>query len=343
MLRFSKLQFEIELLDNNAPMGFWGTRLRGGYGDILKAQLCQYPQHNACTDCDLFEQRVCEFPFLFKPHSRLFPEVELKKPFYLDSNVTAPFVFSGPPEVVRPLAMGSRITFEVVAIGPSVARSLRLADTLARLGDQGLDVRHKSGNMRKARFGIVEIRDVLGGGRSMHVMGNVSAPIVIDAASYSAGLSKGTVTNEIVIEFVSPVSHFAEDCPKLTGPAGGSGRRHARGLGDMYQFVRLLTRRIGILWQLYGHDWPSVAEFYRWQNRLLKASKGIEITEIILKRKRIARFSKSLGRSLIIDGFVGALRAEGDFSDLIEVLLLGELFHIGESTSYGLGQYKLIY
>jgi hypothetical protein len=35
----SKIQFEIELLDDNAPTGFWGSGLRGGYGDILKHQV----------------------------------------------------------------------------------------------------------------------------------------------------------------------------------------------------------------------------------------------------------------------------------------------------------------
>ncbi len=29
MILFSKTHFEIELLDNNSPMGFWGSRLRG--------------------------------------------------------------------------------------------------------------------------------------------------------------------------------------------------------------------------------------------------------------------------------------------------------------------------
>ncbi len=42
-----------------------------------------------------------------------------------------------------------------------------------------------------------------------------------------------------------------------------------------------------------------------------------------------------------MEGFIGRLQAEGDFRGLMEILLLGELFHIGESTAYGFGHYKI--
>jgi hypothetical protein len=31
--------FEIELLDDRAPRGYWGSRLRGGFGETLRTQL----------------------------------------------------------------------------------------------------------------------------------------------------------------------------------------------------------------------------------------------------------------------------------------------------------------
>jgi len=75
MFDLSKLQFEIELLDDRSPTGFWGTRLRGGYGDILKNELCDFPHFKSCEDCGRYTDLTCDFPSLFKSHANLFPEM----------------------------------------------------------------------------------------------------------------------------------------------------------------------------------------------------------------------------------------------------------------------------
>ena len=99
MFNLARIRFEIELLDDNAPPGFWGTRLRGGYGDALKDFLCQFPEQNKCRDCELFKDRSCQFPFLFKPESYLLPELPNGKPLGNSVNLPVPFVIDAPFEV----------------------------------------------------------------------------------------------------------------------------------------------------------------------------------------------------------------------------------------------------
>ncbi len=105
----------------------------------------------------------------------------------------------------------------------------------------------------------------------------------------------------------------------------------------------LLTDRIAAVWQLYGHAWIGQAEFYRWRNRLLQASKEIITKDVELRRQSHVHFAGDQRKLIELDGFVGAMHLCGDFTPFMELLLLGEILHVGESTTKGFGQYKVIY
>ena len=331
------------MLDDRSPAGFWGTRLRGGYGDVLKRELCDFPQYENCEDCGRFEQRNCDFPYLFKPHSHLFPEMPTGKPLGGKTNLPPPYVITAPFENEHPLTRGSRVTFEFLALGKTIGRMLRVIDSFGKFGQNGLDVKTDSGGLDQARFQLVDVKDMLGAGRSLHALGNVAQPVVRDAAQLVAGLLPTDLPSEIVISFVTPVRIFREEYIKLDGAKPTGKGETARGLRDFYDLVKVIANRVEGISQLYGSDWDGQANFYRRRNALLKESKKIEIVEIELRKKTYHRYSKNARKAVGMDGFTGAIRARGDFSNLLELILLGEMLHIGESPHYGFGQYKVIY
>jgi hypothetical protein len=116
-----------------------------------------------------------------------------------------------------------------------------------------------------------------------------------------------------------------------------------KGIRDFYDFIQILADRVAGLWQLYGDGWIGQAEYFRWKNALLKDSKAIKIIDLELHRQNYTRFSGEQQRPVEMDGFVGALHLAGNLRPFIELLLLGEIVHLGEATSYGFGQYKLVY
>jgi hypothetical protein len=343
MFYLSKLQFEIEMLDDRSPIGFWVTRLRGGYGDVLKNDLCDFPHFKSCEDCGRFAERNCDFPYLFKPHSHLFPEMPSGKPLGRKANLPAPFVINAPFEIDRQLKRGSRVTFDFLALGKTIDRTMRVIDSFGKLGRQGLDVKTKSGALEQARFQLVDVKDMLGGGRSLHALGNVGQAVVRDASELVKSLLPAQMPDEIVISFATPVRIFREEYPPLEGVSENGKGETARGLRDFYDFVKVVANRVEGIKQLYGQNWDGQTEFFRRRNALLKESKKIEIREIELHKETYHRYAKSAQKTVAMDGFVGAIRAAGDFSNLLELILLGELLHIGESTAYGFGQYKTIY
>jgi hypothetical protein len=343
MFNLSRLRFELELLDDNAPLGFWGTRLRGGYGDVLKKHLCYYPKYSKCQDCELFQDRSCLFPYLFKPHSHLFPDLPKSEPLKKSVNLPAPFVIDAPIEVDTKLKKGSRIGFEFSGFGKTIENYLYVLEGFGKLGEVGLDIKSNFGNIVKSRYQLLDVQDLFAFGRSLHVRGNINKPSFKNANELISVLRPQNIPKEIVIEFITPVRILRPEYPPLAELKYSKQKEIARSLRDFYDLIFILTNRIGATWQLYGENWVGQAEYYRWRNALLKASKNIQILEIELHKKSYLRFAKDQKKSVAMDGFIGAIRVKGDFTDLIDILLLGEILHIGESTAFGFGQYKLIF
>lgn len=187
------------------------------------------------------------------------------------------------------------------------------------------------------------MQDLLAAGRSLHILGNLRTPVTRSCSELLALLRPSEIPSEIVIQFVTPVRILRPEYLPLEIPGSPNQKDIARGLRDFYEFINILANRIGVIWQTYGNDWLGQSEFFRWRNALLKASKNIHLKDLELHKKAYFRYAKDKQRSVQMDGFVGALHAVGDFTDLIDILLLGEIIHIGESTAYGFGKYKMTF
>ncbi len=346
MFYFSKIQFEIELLDNYAPMGFWGIKLRGGFGEILKQTLCDHPQLVRCSDCERFLS--CEFPLLFKPRRVHYGSIA-GQPLGDKENLPAPYVMEPPVEMNGEMMAGSRVSFGFVGLGPSAEIIGQIIETFGELGMSGLH-----NESRRARYQLVEVRDMLGAGRSLHALGNLSRAVVREASSVILGMLPLHMPDELIISFSTPVRTTRDSFPPLPSEDSDPFERkqngavvikskRAKGVRDFYDLVLLLTDRIAAVWQLYGQGWIGQAEFYRWRNRLLQASKEIVTKDLELRRKSYVHFAGDQQKFVELDGFVGAMHLCGDFTPFMEFLLLGEILHVGESTTKGFGQYKVIY
>ena len=212
-----------------------------------------------------------------------------------------------------------------------------------KLGQNGLDVRDNRGEIKKARYQFLDVQDLLAAGRSLHVLGNIANPTIRKATDLIALLRPREIPGEIVIQFVTPVRILRPEYLPLEKSSSPNQKDIARGLRDFYELIQILVNRIGVIRQIYGTNWSGQAEFFRWRNSLLKASKSIGIKEMELNKRTYYRYAKDKHRSVQMDGFIGAIHAAGDFTDLLDILLLGEILHIGESTAYGFGKYKMIF
>jgi hypothetical protein len=328
LFQFSMLQFEIELLDDHAPGDYWGSRLRGGFGDALLDQLCIRQDPLQCRRAP--QSCECGYQQLFKPTREISTLKPTGAPLGSHNNLPAPFVINPPPVENRPYQQGRRLIFDFVALGPMCQHIKQVVQAFAAYGETGL----MRGGARRARFALTEVRDLLGGGRSIFGMGRLRPVVMRNIAAVAAEIGAREGGTQLQMEFITQVMIDNQKAQK---------RDHQTGLkvfADFFDVIYNLTARVAGLWQLYGEGWPGQAEYYRWRERLLKASRQITILQNSLEMIYLTGYSNRKEAPTPLHGFVGTMKFSGDFTPFLNLLAIGEVIHIGNQTTYGLGRYR---
>lgn len=320
MFRISQLQLRIRLLDDNAPAGFWGSRLRGGYGRVLKEYLCDHKHLETCLSCDRFQNRSCDYPQLFEP---IRTEPESRKadhPLRNQTSLPRPFVIDLPRLITTETISRKRLRFGFTFIGPLCQRIEYPITAFSLFGQNGIEVRGGT----NARFLLEDARDRLGGMQSIFRDGEIGGVVCRDISDVIRDKTDERIPSEIVIRFITPV------------------RVEQGAFRDFYAIVFQLCLRIGGLWQLYGSNWPGQKGYFQWRESLLKASREVKLIHSDLRNYTTARFSHRQNKKLPLYGFIGTMRFSGDFTPFEELLRVGEIVHIGQQTAFGLGRYQIL-
>jgi hypothetical protein len=331
VFRVAKLRFEIELLDDRAPRGYWGSRLRGGFGETLRAQLCVKDDPLKCREGS--QACVCSYASFFEPTRERDGQALSGKPLGNQENLPASFVISPPDSSMFFSRKGDRLSFDFVAIAKMCERMTEVVRAFEAYGELGLVRRANS----RARFRVNEVFDLLAGGRSIYWQGPIQQPITKTVSAMAAELAAQLQPEHLQVIFKTPV-RLKNEKAKLTDPGTG-----LTVFSDFWDFVYNLANRTAGLWQLYGEEWPGQAEFYRWRDRLLRAARKIETVESDLRMVNLKGYSNRQEKAKPLDGFVGRMQFKGDFTAFRELLAIGEVVHVGSETSAGLGCYRMIF
>jgi len=325
MFRVSRLQLKIKLLDEHAPPGFWGSRLRGGYGRVLKDYLCDHKEIEDCLACPRF--RECDYPRLFEPRRTVEESRRAEAPLRDQTSLPRPFVIDIPRLFTKEQLEKKRLYFGFTLIGGLCERIEYPVTAFSIFGQMGIE----AGEGRRARFLLEDARDLLGDGRSIFYGGafnRVTARDVIDVARErgaqdQAPDGRAEPPREMEIRFITPV------------------RIEKEPFRDFYGLVYQLCNRVGGLWQLYGEDWPGQGGFHRWRNDLLKRSREVETLSCELRDFNTFRFSHRQEEKQRMYGFIGIMRFGGNFAPFEELLRIGEIVHVGQQTGFGFGRYQM--
>jgi CRISPR-associated endoribonuclease Cas6 len=325
MFRISRLQLRIKLLDEHAPPGFWGSRLRGGYGRVLKNHLCDHKEIEDCRACPRF--RECEYPRLFEPQRTAEESRKAEAPLRAQTSLPRPFVIDIPRLFSREQLEEKRLYFRFTSIGGLCERIEYPVAAFSIFGQLGIE----AGEGMRARFLLEDARDLLDGGRSIFAGGALNRAATRDVIEVARerGAQDRTIAaqaetpREIEIRFVTPV------------------RIEKEPFSDFYGLVYQLCNRIGGLWQLYGEGWPGQGGFHRWRNDLLKWSREVKTLSRDLRDFNTVRFSHRQGERQPMYGFIGTMRFAGDFAPFEDLLRIGEIVHVGQQTGFGFGRYQM--
>lgn len=320
MFFISQLQLRILLLDDHAPAGYWGSRLRGGYGHVLKEYLCNHKDLETCLGCERFADRSCEYPRLFEPIRTPEESHLADHPLKNQTNLPRPFVIDLPRLITMESIARKRLRFGFTLIGPLSDRIEYPVTAFSLFGQNGIDVKGKP----PARFLLEDVRDRLGGMRSIFRSGEIGGAVCREITEVIREEVEEEMPPEITIRFFTPVRVEQGPFP------------------DFYALVYQLCLRIGGLWQLYGMGWPGQKGYFQWREGLLKASREVRLVESDLRDYTVGRYSHRQQKKLPLYGFTGTMKFAGNLNPFKELLRIGEIVHVGQQTAFGLGRYRIL-
>ena len=337
----ARLCFEAVSEGDGFLPAFAGSVLRGTLGHALRKLVCM-TGHPDCPPCPLY--RRCPYPEIFAPP----PRVQAIAGRRLDQP-PVPYVMEPPPISRRPLEEGTPLVFHMLLLGPATARIPHVVEAMRRALAQGL-------GRRRTRFSLLRVRP--------------APPVPARSPGTEDPVATGGALPPIY-DFTDP---DAETAPldaaigRIIGSGAGAAGEETGSDGPRPAVTRLRIHhhtpmRLQQGGKIIDHRTLTprdllVAAWRRW--RLLEAVYGTAdgVPQLLGRRLEAAgqmvvtqrklfwwdwrRHSSRQQQFMTLGGVRGSWEWEGeDLTELLPLLTLGALLHVGKETSFGFGRYEI--
>lgn len=331
-----------------------GSALRGVLFGALLRRFCLSQAAPTCAECELRE--TCPVAGLVAP---------LRDERPRGRDIPRPFVLEAPISGARTLEVGETFSLGLTLIG-SAARYFPYVALAAQVMEQlgvGRPLRVNGG--RRGRFTVERIAlegplaahsagvDVRDGGtteagmtlytRGSNVVATPDMPVVeADVTKYAQMLPD----NQLMITFSTP-TRLIERSSLLRAPdLAVIVARMAECLDALCEEYGELSRVTG---DVLGSDRSEVGPDSdvalprrERAQRLVAEARGVRLVKDETRWVDVASYSTRQGRATPIGGFVGDCAWEGVLTvELRELLVWGELLHVGKNAVKGDGQYRI--
>lgn len=311
----TRYRFTIEALQAMDLPSYKGTTLRGGFGITFRRLVCYQPHVPRCDDCLL--RFSCPYPYLFDTYPP--PDAEV---LGQHQDVPLPLVIEPPNDRRRHLEPGDTLEFHVILVGESVRYLSYLAVAFQELGRQGL-------GKARGRFKLCELTAVHPYRPDTAIVYEENSPNVIRAATLPITFAE-CATRAVALPPDRVTVHF--QTPTRLKDAG----LIIRETPPFLVFWRALMRRVSSLAYFHcGQQWEAD---YR---GLLQAAKEVQLVDAGTHWAEFRRYSTRQQQGVSFGGVVGSATYAGDLRPFLPVLALGELVHVGKSTVFGNGRFRL--
>lgn len=313
-------QFEARMkFDTDADLSRWsGNTLRSGFGAHLRSLVCVGKSGQEAKDCEGCPLRgPCVYDYFYNSSPTDGAKVLRKQ-----SDIPRPFVFD-PPTPGRHSA-GSTATFKFTLMGRGIEYLPYFLLAIRNLGETGLSRGYKLGF---GRFQLESV-DSLGYGASNNIFSGDTVFNKAIALSYNEMLKGSTdYAGDLTLRFLTP-AQIKEDDRFTAAPS-------FRG------FMSRLLFRANALAEFYGsgmlYDNEDVLA-------LLGECRSISIVKANTEEIRAARYfhKQRMKKQHLPPFFTGAITYHGDFSrEIMALLELGRLIHVGKMATFGNGMYEV--
>lgn len=318
-------QFEARIrFDSDADLSRWsGNTLRSGFGAHLRALVCAAGPRSgergqgtgSCSDCPL--RTVCVYDYFYNSSP-----AESAKVLRKQSDIPRPFVFD--PPIPGKHSAGSDAAFRFTLFGKGVEYLPYFLLALRNLGESGMSRGYRLGY---GKFSLQAVDSIGYGARSNIFSGdtvyNRAIPLSFEEMLKGSAGHRG----DLKIRFLTP-AQIKEDDRFTATPT-------FRGL-----LSRLLFRA------------NALAEFYGsgmlYDNErtlaLLGECRAVSTAAANTQEIRAQRYfhKQNIKKQQLPPFFKGEIKYHGEFSrEIMALLELGRLIHVGKMTTFGNGLYEV--
>ncbi|MCS7250328.1 MAG: CRISPR system precrRNA processing endoribonuclease RAMP protein Cas6 [candidate division WOR-3 bacterium] len=288
--------------DLNLP-AYKGSILRGAFGYALRKVCCPFSSRD-CKECLL--KPKCVYIYIFETQR---PENSAIMRKY--ENIPHPFIIEPPLDNKTEYKEGDLLSFNFILLGKAIEFLPYFIYAFEHMAERGLN----KGRNKLVIQSIKQGDDIIYDGESKIIKNKVKEK--------ELKLKKPKkLVNRIAIKFLTPVRIIYQG-------------KVAESL-DFSIILRSLIRRIGLLSYFYSQK-PFEIEF----KELIEQALQIKTEEAKFKRIVLSRYSFRQRRLIKMEGLIGEAIYQGNLSQFIPYLKIGEKLHIGKGTTFGLGKYQL--
>ena len=307
-IRYIKLHFTLVILENGTLPRTKVSALRGGMGHALLMVNCIRDEY--CEACDFSEDCLVQ--------RMMYPKMKIR-PDFMNTKDSDGFVIEC-EDTREWVHAGDELSFNLLLFGRTIVYFQQYLQAFYYFGMQGIGREH-------VRFQISKVTNAVG-------------ETLVEGSS----IYKERYTVMLVSDYVRHRLASAEvrkivdrDCCRLVFQSPLALKYH----GEMQEhflpeaIIAAIERRIFILNcyegnEEYSKDIAALAEEH--------------IPAVLNERvwpERVKRYSGTQNSKVAFNGIRGWCDLKG-LEDTIELLLAGELLHIGKNTSFGFGKFTLV-
>ncbi|MBF8275456.1 MAG: hypothetical protein HW390_529 [Candidatus Brocadiaceae bacterium] len=352
--RLAKFRFTVCAREQIRLPDYKGAVFRGGFGYAFKKVVCVV-KGKPCDACLLKQKCIYSYIFETPPPDdteilRLYPKVP--HPFVIEPPVTEKQVF----------APGEPFSFHLILIGNAIDYLPYFIYTFTELGKQGI-------GSHRGKYSLEQVEGVGLDGKSVEIYTHKTQTLANRYPIIQA--------HQLDHQRLAPAASHAEEKhvvvsaqsngeAGLNAPAAASSHEgiNSSTTGENHHNTITISLRTPLRIRFDGQIASRLEFHVLFRNLLRRVSslsyfhcgkkldvdfKGIIQKAVTVKQTQSdlhwydwKRYSTRQEEWMSLGGIVGNVSYEGDLSDFMTLLRLGEYVHVGKGTSFGLGKYEML-
>lgn len=304
------LRFSLTVTEEIALPPYKGFAFRGVFGTVLKELACVIPGEQ-CQRCPF--RQTCTYAYLFETSP-----ADGVDGFRRFSNFPRPYIIRPPQGDKRLFRRYDPLEFEFILIGRASECIPQVITTFEEIGRRG--IRNGSG-----RF-MIDSVTAIGDEDSERVIYRKGVLNSNDLPLKSITLQQHESRNisEVTLEFTTPLLLEERGKIQFEPPRFSLLLEH-------------LARRIMLLQALHGAGGIQLEQLAV----LVDQAAAITRADADIQWQAMERISNRQQARIKTGGLVGSIRYSGDLLPFVPYLRAGEVIHVGKSTTFGFGGYRL--